>query len=535
MPAPAPLTANTHSLAGEIMRTLSKNTLSWISPILGLLMLFGCGGGSTDGTVGYRTSINLNGGDANPAVLNSIGGDGALNALITSADILTLPSTLSSAVTVPPPNVIIDYGDLQYIVSGNETIELNDDSTTTGRLYVLPGDTSGSLYLGNGNGPGDDPVVTGLFVPQGTTLTLQDNFTNEFYTVLNDDIVIDGELITANVSSSISLDSFNGNLIIGSTGVISTQGNGGDITLYADLTFVNQGIIDASGVDGGKGLRIDITANGDLFNSGSMHADGGNTLTGSAGAGGTVFLYSEDGNLYNSGVLTANGGNATNGTGGLSGDIYLETFGLTPATPRDLVVRGTLQANGGDAINGDGGSAGFPVSLQNNSEANTSFGSRILVNADLNSRGGASTGAIYYGGNGFEVNVSSFDGSIMMTGNIDLSGGDGNLRGGNSGWFYADTFGFESIELAYDVIALNGGIGDFGGNGGYFDAQSLAPGIPIVSDTDIYADGGDGGDFGGDGGTISLDSNGVESIPYGILSADAGFGTFLGSPGFIFL
>lgn len=491
------------------MRILSLKTVSWLVLILSTLLMFGCGDSPKEPDP--KISINLNGGNANSTTSLSTGGWGG-DANINAVGALTMSPAGSVDATFTLPPITVNYGFKPYIVGVNEEILL--DAEVAGKLYVVTNDAN--LYLGDGDAfhgvdDPDETIITGLEVPAGITLTLPDNFTFEFYAVLNNDIVIDGELNTVNESSDISLDAFNGNLLIGSTGVVTTKPGsngkvGGSIDLFAGLTAINEGLIDGSGADstdatlgGNGGLSVTLTAFEDLYNTGILRSDGGNNSAVSAGNGGDTKLLSSEGSIYSSGKLSSNGGSATI-NGGQGGNIFIET---TASTPREILISGTLQVNGGDATNGNGGDASANIEIINASLTD----SLIMINADLESKGGTSTGANLSGGNGFTVKVSSTLGSISMTGHVDVTGGDGDLAGGDvdggvGGAFEVTTSGGTgNIDLIYDGIIMNGGDGKTGGDGGDLIANSVA----TTNDFIIRYIGGNGATTDGVDGSATID------------------------------
>jgi hypothetical protein len=469
------------------MRKLSLKIISWFGLILSLFLLFGCGDSPTDPDSQF--SINLNGGDADPAIDGSVGGDAGYF-YVESYGELTL--TISSDFNIPIP-LDPTYGSVPYTVDVNETVQLDED-TTIGKLYVLTGDTN--LYLGDGNILTSDDAVTGLFIPDGITLKLPDNTSgNGFWAWLDNDIVINGTVKTDPESLNIYFDTL-GNLIVGSTGLITTKPvtpdmNGGDITLLTGIEIFNQGIIDASGVGGGDAASITLDASGAIYNTGTVRADGGNSTTGDAGFGGYIDLYADNDTLFSSGTLSAIGGNAANGIGGDGGYIYLENDGTRP---QDILISGILQANGGSG--------------------------------DLS--GGMGGGIDLYAYSDGKCTISNVDG-------IMLNGGEGET-GGIGGDMVAYTYSPDPVNTipayAIDIdmsISANGGFGsDTGGDGGIFDIETdtiFFDASTFITTTDILrADGGDSGTDGGFGGMIDINSTGAPTFSTFTPSAAGGIG-----------
>ncbi len=474
------------------MRIISLKTVTSIGLVLGLLMMFGCGGSSSSDPA-VKAPINLNGGNANPAAFGSLGGSGGYF-YVESYGELTL-TTNSSVTTLVPPEPATT---LLYEVVADEEVQLDPTADVVG-LYVVTGDIFHSIYLGDGDATSINPPINGLFVPQGITLTLPNNDTTGFLAWFDDDVVINGTIKTKTDSLDIYFDTF-GSLYIGKTGLITTKPANpgmvaGNITLVTTSDIINNGIIDGSGSNGTFAATVVLDSSAALYNTGIIRAEGDNTAVGLAGLGGDINFYARNGVLFSSGKLSVIGGNSTNGDGGDGGYIYLENGGTSPL---DMLISGTLQANGGS---GDlSGGYGGGIDVFNYSNGN--------------------------------VMVTSYDG-------ITLNGGTGDI-GGIGGDVYAYTSSPDGFIPAGPIstninIAANGGNGsDTGGNGGTIDV-STDFGIPSSSDPSTFitfsgsmnADGGDGTAVGGNGGDIILFSADPPTDYTGALSANAGFGSII--------
>jgi hypothetical protein len=504
------------------MKRRAQRRLLWGSLILSAFLLTGCGddiksasgGGDTGGAA--AAAIELSGGSGDPAAAAAeasteaiaSGGSCGYIDLESYGDLRILSDgTVDASFTVP--EIENDFGELHYTVSGDETVEVDPEGPVTG--LVIYGST---LYLDDGDNLTDPEEVTGLTVPAGATLRISASWV---YVWLNNDIVINGTVTTTDEETSIDLET-NGNIVIGDTGVITTEastpGNyGGDIYLYAEGMAINRGSLITDGADGGDAGYVEIDADGDLYNTGTLSSNGGDNAEGAAGSSYGIYLYSYYGSVYTSGTLTARGGSATNGDGGYGGVIEVYAGYDEPDTTIQLVVSGVLQNDGGDAENGNGGDAYDYIDLENYGYG---AGSNVVINAQLSSRGGNAVGG--NGGDGYDVYVWAVNGGARITGSIDVSGGDG-LYGGQGGWIevYTDGAGQPLEMVGFESIAMDGGDGDSGGTGGdvylytydSWDGESNLPAGAIEIDTPISVNGGTGTVSGGSGGYIYIETSGT--------------------------
>ncbi len=513
------------------MYAFSRKSVSWMGLVLGTLLMFGCGD-SSSWTQGQQPqpSINLNGGNANPATAESYGGDAGGIVIGGSGDLrLTVNGSVDEAFALPA--IVNDFGVVKYTVSGSEAVPLNVPASAGG-LYLSEG--NGRLYIDGGvvGLRSDDLEVTGLEVPKGATLNLPKWSSFE----LLNDIVIEGT-VTSLDPGVMRFGTVIGNLVIGSTGVVTSKSTtlvvAGEIELWAGGVFINQGSIDASGADGSeRGNAIFVVGEKGFYNTGLIRADGSSSGTG-GGHGGWIRVIASDGTLYSLGTLTANGGSSNSGRGGDGGEVGLSIGGLTVA---DMKIRGVLQADGGDAVNGRGGDAGV-ISLENKAPA----GSRTLVGAKVSADGGVGDNTGGVGGSFF---VWSDAGRVDLVGleGIALNGGFG-ANGGGGGGFALQTRSPDGVlpsgAITNEVnIFANGGAGTLGGSGGGFDIRTDAPfdaATFITNSGNLSADGGAGITLGGPGGHMYINSTGAETVNTGVLSVAGGKGETVSPSGTITL
>jgi hypothetical protein len=361
-----------------------------------------------------------------------------------------------------------------------------------------------------------------------------------------------------------------------------TVADGGEVVIGAAGIYNSGSITTSGGLDGDGGF-IDLYSAGYLKNSGALTANGGAAYGGSAGNG-----ASGDGiNLYaayieNSGAISANGGAGIAGSNysGYGGSIWLEgTFGTNNSA--------AITTTGGDGGEGGrGGYVGFSSSgwgdTRNSGAITTTGGNAsadgvssygghggniwmdayagdVISNAALDTSGG--TSYAYGGGaDGGDIEMYTYSageegcsisqtvcdlppGSIVVSGNLDLSGGDdmgatdASGYGGDGGEFFAMSNDWGNSNagagrvalLGYSSVNLNGGDGRVGGSGGNANIDTdPAYNSEVDDDTNgsvvnqvainamggnaIVVDGVTTSASGGDGGDIWMDTDGIELI-----------------------
>jgi hypothetical protein len=412
------------------------------------------------------------------------------------------------------------------------------------------------------------------------------------------DGILMGAAITEDDTASLILSAEN--LVITSGGRIDLTGNvdsddktggtGGNLTVTIAGTLINKGAIDASGGGGwtgGNGGNVSLTSseNG-LYNSGSITTSGGSEETSFYGgfAGNIAMSSSGSYGLYNSGPLTAIGGSGT-GFGRDGGDITL----IDNSSPNGAVLSsGILNASGGDATEGgQGGLAGQfnlnsaygPVRVTGalyarggNSivpegglgKPSTAGAAQILSRSSLGGSGGnVWMGSAVLRKTGLSasllVTLSEINGECVVGADIDVSGGNSDVDGGQAGGvdIGSGSGGAEIMYLVgYSLIDISGGDGADGGDAGS-DTISLsndsviiagpgkvllavgegASGKGIFNEVPLVARGGKGtAGNGGDGGSVDLedaangpvDSSGPIDVSGGEGTLDGGYGGYIG-------
>jgi hypothetical protein len=367
-------------------------------------------------------------------------------------------------------------------------------------------------------------------------------------------------------------------LQIGRTGTITTKPtadgtDGADIHLYSGGVAINGGIIDASGsdatvadglainkgtinpstpaiaVDGGAAGGVNFEADTFLYNTGTILAKGGAGTTGIGGKGRHIHLYAYAASLFNSGTIDNSGGNGgtTGGNGGYNirlsgGDDYIGS----------VIVSGSVRSNGGNGgtTGGNGGGyGGYYGGIYFYNE-----GGKLWSNATISAKGGSSTAAAGGNGGDFDLYSAYADAyhsyevetkGIKLSGDIDLSGGNGATGGGYGGELYFDNSYSDYGPLpspaaqmvGFASLTMNGGAGVIGGYGGYYDITTASyeisdgdvyvPVGSIVNQVPVTAKGGAGSMIdplgkGGHGGSIDFDSNNYYSLATTITTSNSG-------------
>lgn len=427
-------------------------------------------------------------------------------------------------------------GGMVYLIADNEVRVGQGTAPAAPAAPAVP--TTGTVLTSSDLESSDYSLLSGNILIQGTVLTPG----TRKITASNGDIVVSGNL-TATSFGALTLNAPQGSVYLTGTIRVSNHDNisgngepGGVVQIVArDLIFLT-GRIDASGDDireaGGSGdgdggqVNLLTISGGILVLGGVIDVSGGDADiddSSAGGTGGTILLSAAGALEVHSGAIDARGGGAAGGSnvyGGNGGSLTLagapvrinSTLDVTggDATCRgadaqggtggaiELVsnpggneqicygaVRfggGSASSNGGNAIGGDGGWF-----------RNSSFQPLILdlAAASWILTGGESDGV---GGKGGIVLLQSVKGALDFLGTVDVSGGDGVIQGGDSG--YSEFFWAEPSNCtvhAGSVLAAEGGTP--GGPAGHVGILgSLADsGTAIVSVTaTISARGGDG-------------------------------------------
>lgn len=396
---------------------------------------------------------------------------------------------------------------------------------------------------------------TGLHIAAGATLTLSSSVTVN--SVL--DCHIEGALVTQSqlnlrcrniiVEPGGSITSPSGIIGLRAAGRVQIDGDvsvdgvvaaapGGSITIedgagYGGDTLIN-GLLSANGGEGGAGGLVQISRNiGSVFNLGVLRANGGNSST-EAGDSGQILLRSTYGQVVHSGTIEALGGNGSVGGNGRQGDVEIDDVAvLLMAGGEGVVATGSIAANGGNGTSGQGGRGGSIAIL---SQTTTERGpGDLLVSADVSANGGSGTSggsagdltisiAAIGGNNGTDLaEATDYSDAVIRLHGIattDLSGGDGNSRGGDGGLALItngchplNSAAMGGLAMSGSFLALGGSANTTngsGGGGGTIGGLTCVdgPGLPlgnagILLDGEIDVSGG-AGSFGGSGGGIQF-------------------------------
>ena len=375
-------------------------------------------------------------------------------------------------------------------ITANTTIAVVTVEPAAGTPYTFLND--GNVYISDGDTVLQETAerVTGISVAGGTILTLALNFTSNASISVTNDISNTGTITTADVNANNRGDLFlYPDSYIGATGssittagILDSQNGGGTYISTDNGSIYNHGSITTRGSNsaagnGGSGGAASLDSNYNLQNTASITTRGGDAPAGVAGNGGNMVIQGNYGFMQNSGDLSSFGGNG--GTGGSGGFAYLYAWS------GDLLNSGDSDSHGGNGTANNGGSAGY-FSLYG-------YGGDVVNNASINTSGGDTTDAGFNGGSGAyayfyteyagTTNGYTPVGSVLVSGNIDTSGGDavatGTGNGGNSGYVYAEANAnsYTSDDsrvafLGYTSVNTSGGGGNYGGNAGYYQINN---------------------------------------------------------------
>jgi hypothetical protein len=535
--------------------------------IIAVAFLWGCSGNNNPAPkVSSSNTFVANGGNATTSGSGNNGGNGGSIAFgyfggpdsypLFGDVSVTQSGTLDTSFTVPA--VTPTYGAKVLTISSNTTATLVASSPCAGAAgpVYLYSNSPNLYYCDATNG---ETQATDLIVQSGATLTLPGNYatqagdygggTSSAQISLSNTVTINGTVnaVAAGVQLSIVAQ---GNLLqIGANGLVTTKSStvgtdGSYIYLYSGGVAINQGTIDTSGnsatvaaTDGSNGGGVDFEADTYLYNTGSILAKGGASTYGNGGKGRHIHLYAYSADLNSSGTIDNSGGNGAlaGGNGGYNIKLYggADYYGGTYnyGGVGNLIVGGSVLSNGGNGGTGNGGSGGYIDS--------ESYGGKLWSNPTVSLNGGSSTAAI--GGSGGEYDLygapyaegpsGAESNGIILSGSINLSGGNGATGGGDGGYLYfendldyngyeGDAYGLLPSPAAAIVgmssLTMNGGTGDTGGTGGFYYIFSF-PYYSENMDTDVFggltlnqvpvsATGGAGTTTGGAGGGVLLNA-----------------------------
>jgi len=491
--------------------------------LVSIIIMSGCdsSGSSSNGAAG-QYSMNVSG--ANGGADAGIGSaaryidiskysNGDLNVLHTgSAD---------AGFTMQSPNG--NLGDVPLIITTDTTIDVFNIGNTRPaagvayfiqndfRLYLSPG---GGTIIGGGDAA-DGQIVSGIQVDNGATLTLGLAYTSYAFINIVNDVINHGSITTEDFDT---LNRGDLRLYVSSyiaDGGISLQGtlpgqNGGYL-YFSGSTFFNSGDVSTYGAnddasnDAGDGNSIELYAGYFGQNSGDLNSSGGNASTASnmAGSAGYINISGGWGYVHNSGNLTARGGN-----GDLAGNGHAVFLQANSGASAELLNSGDIDTSGGTASAGNGGTAGDAGIV--------AYGGRLVNNAAIITRGGATTNATFNGGSAGNIEISHdesywYDSSspaidTLISGNFDSRGGDAVANGsgdaGASGYIEINQNNTSEPEvnarmelLGYTDFMLNGGDGNQASTGGSFYiyqdwSDTTATHGDVLNEVTITANGG---------------------------------------------
>lgn len=513
----------------------------WMFGVLAGILLSACGGGGGGGGNGGGGddtgpvvplgifSVQSNGGGG--GLLGGYGGSGGWITAVKeggSGDLKVVRSDVVDA-SFSPSDISANLGSNPLVITTDTVIAVVTTVPPAGTPYLLANDSS--LYISNGEMlTGNRPPVTGLQVAAGAKLTLPLNFSSISRLAMTGDVENNGNITTEDFSPlqrghlEISSGQYVGSGTIDTAGLGAGQ-NGGNVFLYATLAIHQQGQISTAGAatsngQAGAGGAVELYAGAALENSGGIDTAGGAAMSGTGGNGGYIDLVGYYG-LRNAGHLSSIGGAGAAG-GGNGGWIWLEVY-----TQGDLRSAGEIVSSGGDS-SGAAGGLGGEVDIY-------AYGGSIRNNAAISAGGGESQGG--HGGNGGYIifgtfqgwNVATPPGDILVSGNLDTSGGSsgpaGNGGNGGSIDFYIGNYAEANADLeqnqqlallGYQSLDAGGGGGNYGGSGGKLqilcDNGYVNPGL-LTNEAEIITRGGSVATgavilpaHGGEGGDVYLEA-----------------------------
>jgi len=261
--------------------------------------------------------------------------------------------------------------------------------------------------------------------------------------------------------------------------------------LGADVSAPGSAVISGSVTSGGGEAIRKISANGDLFVTGTLRAA-------DLGGGRQGLDLNATGTLYVTGAIDASGA-----AGGQAG-------GAITLSASQIVITGKLMSSGGDGDTA-GGAAG---AIAMTSMADVSISGPILV------RGGAASGTSAGAAQGGAAATFTVDasGAVDLGAAIDARGGlatakgaGGSLAGGAAGTVrIGEKTPPASIMIRVPVIAMGGAGDTMGGQGGTFTAE---PGTGTINVNGTHALDVSGGDAAGTPGAGGLVNGSPRSDP----------------------
>lgn len=409
-----------------------------------------------------------------------------------------------ASVPAPPPPASIP-GHTPVIISGNVSVVASESAGLDAGTLVV---RSGILSVVGADG--GVSTVTSLRVSQGAILTIPAELNR-----IRGSCIVDGRVALSAATNSFRLNLRCDELRLSPSSVIDLTGHPASaaVSLFAEFVAA-EGTIDVSGVSGAiSRAAADVEIQGSrILLGGTIRARGPDSTNSTLSRPGTVRVVATS-QLSSSSAIDVSAGRflGVSGEPARGGSVTFEA----PAVRQS----GTITMNGGDATSACIGCIG-------------GNGGTILVKADtlfwnstvLGTGGAAPTGE---GGSGGDIRISRFGptGDVaQISGNIDLSGGSGELGGpgGLLNVIERDVApGFELSFLGYLEFQARGGSAPLAGGGGRVDVLFPGPvsGGAVIVTTGVDLRGGnavslsDGGSTGGNGGVFYLRTRGSALDP----------------------
>lgn len=362
------------------------------------------------------------------------------------------------------------------------------------------------------------------------------------YINLGDDCIYSSTVAIRNTGDLVT----RGGVESGSCVATCSGGNGGPITFIAvqsgsvasNATLDTRGGASANG-GGGSGGELEVRP-GAYFESVraiSIYEFSGNITTFGAdgetggGAGGPI-------NIYNQGALGSatrflgyasallDGGDGAHGGGNAASIVFgpsmsRSTGGLGLYFYTDVSAIG---GSGGDMGGGVGGSISFEPSIENEVSVGSAPVENVIITGTIDLSGGDGASSAGHGGSinaasGCSPQIAAT--GIRVGGTVTLDGGDAsNASGARSGGIYLSTARGSAVVSA-TVHAVAGDGGD--GVGGDFAGTSVF-GVPARVTGAVTASGGEGSTQGGNAQDIAILSVGGPSVVTGTVTLTAGAG-----------
>ncbi len=465
-----------------------------------------------NGNINFRDSsysgtgnINLNGGNYLSQNMNLYSGTGSITGNLrqitgTVSSVAGSEHIIADTALFKIGNTLID-GDPLYANTGN--IEIDGTINTLGNnLAVIAG---GDIVSGTAGNVANIDTATGkvwlvagadITASAGTMTSPVNNSTASLTSVtFQFDSTKGGNIDFTPATAGTVINTTGGAVTLLANSNSSTTGNIWFPTSTTSVSTINSGTGGGGGavliVAGGNGGTALSGAIAQAIQLGQVQTAGSST-----GATGTVRIDTAVP------TITNGGGSASFSNPGDSATTSA-TFGIGTLTPTAALTVGnviTVGYGGSDGIGGVAGGAGGSINIQSGS---------TLQTGNLLSYGGGGEGGYFYGnsvggngGNAGTITVISHNGNVIVSGEVNASGGGGgggSGSGGGSGGTKANITLSAPVGsvTAGNVFSYAGGAGgagalvNAGGGGGSFGGAGGGSGV--------FDNGGDGGAGGGAG------------------------------------